>query len=238
MEPTGSGNKGRPRTEKELAHYKNLAASKRDRPRTEREKAHLARISAPERYARSSAAHFNIPEDEVEEYVRQYRTQASVKDPEFLKEFWQQKITTKLATIWSPEEYDQGQGNPGMAIIIAWRASSAAADPAIQLADADDGQQAIAQRLVHEHNTQQALLHPNQRVRLVAIYSLTRTRATRDGIFEDCGPAAGRPCPVIEEQLLYNTLSHIRDQGNMAVILQRGLDGLTNARSLESFLRF
>jgi hypothetical protein len=54
----------------------------------------------------------------------------------------------------------------------------------------------------------------------------------------DCGPNAGRLCPIAAEQALYNTLEDIRRRGRTALIFQRGLDGITDAPSLHDFLCF
>jgi hypothetical protein len=54
----------------------------------------------------------------------------------------------------------------------------------------------------------------------------------------DCGPNAGRICPVESEQALYNTLQDIRQRGRTCLIFQRGLDGISNATSLHDFFCF
>jgi hypothetical protein len=161
-----------------------------------------------------------------------------------IRAHWDAAQDPDLQLIWDDRDvvYDAEWANlPGVEYIEAYRSSSVAQDQAIQLHNAFLGQDTLSPRIIQEHNDAQLQLPPHQRTRIRAIWSMMRIgRRSRDRIYLDCGPNApnGRRCPIEQEQLLFNTLQHIMQRGHIAIIFQRGLDGLTNSDSLELLLRY
>jgi hypothetical protein len=78
------------------------------------------------------------------------------------------------------------------------------------------------------------LRHPN--VPITRINSVSRVRQSRDALYEDCGPNAGRICPIQGDQDLHDALDGCLARNNTAIIIQRGADCLTHVTSLLSFL--
>lgn len=158
--------------------------------------------------------------------------------------YWAERQLQDLRLIWDDRNviYDDDCANlPGVEDILALRTSSVGQDRIIQAQNGSLGQDILAPRIVQEHNEAQPQLPLHERTRIRAIWGLERFgRRSRDRIFNDCGPNApnGRECPVDQEQRLFNTLQHIMQRGNKAIIFQRGVDGLTNSDSLELFLRY
>ena len=161
-----------------------------------------------------------------------------------IQAYWDDIQRQDLELIWDDRNvvYDEESANlPGVEYIESVRGSSFAQDQDIQAQNGFLGQDTLRPRIVQEHNEAQLLLPPHQRTRIRAIWSLMRFgRRSRDRIYNDCGPNApnGRLCPIEQEQLLFNTLQHIMQRGNICIIFQRGLDGLTNSDSLELLLRY
>jgi hypothetical protein len=158
-----------------------------------------------------------------------------------VQEYWDEIQRQDLGLLWDDRDvvYDNDNLLPGQEYVLGLRSSSAAQDWIMQVQNGLIGQDVVALRIIQEHNQAQLQLPPHQRTRIRAIWSMMRIgRRSRDRIYNDCGPNGPSRCPIEQEQRLFNTLQHIMQRGNIAVIFQRGLDGLTNSDSLEIFLRY
>ena len=118
---------------------------------------------------------------------------------------------------------------PKIELVIGHRVSSAShTSYAAATAKGQQENQVLANRLL--------LRHPNQPI--VYIHGVSRVRQSRDPLYEDCGPNAGRVCPVEGDQHLFDVLDACHARGNIAVLFERGADCLTNPPSLQSWIGF